>query len=60
MFRLLSGTDLNVYKPRHYTIASTDKMSAKKMNEFEQKVSFDLLGLNIIRRIFNYSCLDFG
>ncbi len=39
MFRLLSGTDLNVYKPRHYAIASTDTISAKKMNEFEGKVS---------------------
>jgi beta-1,4-N-acetylglucosaminyltransferase len=39
IFRLLSGIDLNVYKPRYYTIASTDKMSAKKMNEFEQNVS---------------------
>ncbi|UJR21984.1 hypothetical protein I4U23_025052 [Adineta vaga] len=42
MFRLLSGTDLNVYKPRHYTIASTDKMSAKKMNEFEQNTLEDM------------------
>ena len=39
MFRLLSGTNRNVYKPRYYMIASTDKMSAKKMNEFEQNVS---------------------
>jgi hypothetical protein len=43
MFRLLSGTDLNVYKPRYYTIASTDTMSAKKMNEFEQSVRIDCL-----------------
>lgn len=38
MFHLLSGTDLNIYKPRYYTIASTDTMSAKKMNEFEENV----------------------
>jgi hypothetical protein len=43
MFRLLSGIDLNVYKPRHYTIASTDKMSAKKMNEFDENVRIDFL-----------------
>ncbi len=43
MFRLLSGTDLNVYKPRYYTIASTDTMSAKKMKKFEENVSIDFL-----------------
>ncbi|CAF1555361.1 unnamed protein product, partial [Adineta ricciae] len=42
MFRLLSGTDPNVYKPRHYMIASTDKMSAKKMNEFERNTLEDM------------------
>ncbi|CAF1403216.1 unnamed protein product [Adineta steineri] len=42
MFRLLSGTDLNIYKPRYYTIATTDKMSAKKMNEFELNTLKDM------------------
>ncbi|CAF1428914.1 unnamed protein product [Adineta steineri] len=46
MFRLLSGTDLNIYKPRYYTIATTDKMSAKKMNEFELNVSIDFIFLD--------------
>lgn len=46
MFRLLSGTDLNIYKPRHYTIASTDTMSAKKMEEFEKNV-------RVFRRCFS-------
>ena len=38
MFRLLSGTDLNIYKPRIYTIAATDTMSTTKMKEFEANV----------------------
>ena len=42
MLHLLSGTDLHVYKPRYYTIASTDKMSAKKVHDFEQNVSIHL------------------
>ncbi len=42
MFRLLSGTDLNKYKPRYYTIASTDTMSAEKMKEFEANVSYNI------------------
>lgn len=41
MFRLLSGIDLNVYKPRHYTIASTDTMSTTKMKHFENNLFTD-------------------
>jgi len=38
MLRLLSGTDLNKYRPRTYIIASTDNMSETKVNEFEMNV----------------------
>ena len=48
MLRLLSGTDLNVYRPRHYTIASTDTMSAQKLKEFEN--SFDDVHVSFINR----------
>jgi hypothetical protein len=39
MLRLLSGTDRQLYRPRHYVIASTDDISARKMKEFEENVS---------------------
>ncbi|CAF0791770.1 unnamed protein product [Didymodactylos carnosus] len=49
MFRLLSGIDRNIYKPRTYAIASTDAMSSKKLLQFEQECTNDI-NVSIIER----------
>ena len=39
MLKLLSGTDLNKFKPRDYIVADTDTMSIQKAKSFEEKTN---------------------
>lgn len=36
MIKLLSGCDLNIYTPRDYIVAETDKMSIQKIHNFDE------------------------
>lgn len=46
MFKLLSGTNMDVYRPREYIVAETDAMSLQKIKQFESS----LVPLNVGRR----------
>ena len=46
MFKLLGGTNLDLYKPREYIVAETDAMGLQKIKQFESS----LIPLNVGQR----------
>ncbi|CAF0806991.1 unnamed protein product [Brachionus calyciflorus] len=51
MMKLLSGTDLNLYRPIDFIVAETDKMSVEKVKQLEESTNQKLeYQINFIKR----------